>query len=67
MLKWKKKHEKSGFNEKAKQGLNLLMRLKTKIWSMECHLGIHVFFRGEKLGFHPVGCERDEEICDFAP
>ena len=24
------KKEKSGFNEKAKQGLNLLMRLKTK-------------------------------------
>ena len=64
MLKWK--NEKSGFNEKAKQGLNLLMRLKTKIWSMECHLGIHVFFRGEKLGLHPVGCEREEGICDFA-
>ena len=38
------KNEKSGFNEKAKQDLNILMRLKTKIWSMECHLGIHVFF-----------------------
>ena len=55
------KNEKIRFNEKAKQGLNLLMRLKTKIWSMECHLGIHVFFlRGEKLGLHPVGCEREE-------
>ena len=46
------------------------MRLKTKIWSMECHLGIKVFFfffRGEKLGLHPVGCESEEEICDFAP
>ena len=43
-----KKNEKSGFNEKTKQGLNLLMRLKTKIWSMECHLNIHVFFLEEK-------------------
>ena len=32
---------------------------------MECHLGIHVFFRGEKLGLHPVGCEREEEIYVF--
>ena len=61
-----KKEEKSGFNEKAKQSLNLLMRLKTKIWSMEFHLGIHVFLRGEKLGLHPIACEREEEICDFA-
>ena len=65
MLKWQKLE--SGFNEKAEQGLNLLMRLKTKI-CMQCHLGIHVFFfRGEKLGLHPVGCEREEEICDFSP
>ena len=34
---------------------------------MECHLGIHVFFRGEKLGLHPVGCGREEDICDFSP
>ena len=33
---------------------------------MECHLGIHISFRGENLGLNPVGCEREEEICDFA-
>ena len=34
---------------------------------MECHLGRHVFFRGEKLGLHLVGCEKEEDICDFTP
>ena len=59
------KNEKSGFNEKAKQGLSFLMRLKTKIWSMECHLGIHVFLRGEKLGLHLIGCERGRRFVIF--
>ena len=45
----KKKNEKSGFNEKVKQGLDLLMRLKTKVWSMGCHLGTHVFILEEKI------------------
>ena len=36
MLKWKK-IKKSGFNEKAKQGLNLLMRLKTKFGLVKGH------------------------------
>ena len=37
VLKWKKKEEKSGFNEKAKQGLNLLMRLKTRFGLVKGH------------------------------
>ena len=62
------KMRKVDLMRRPNKALNLLMRLNTKIWSMECHLGTHVFFfRGEKLGLHPIGCEREEEICDFSP
>ena len=52
VLKWQKKKKKSEFNEKAKQGLNLFMRLNTKLG----------FVKGHNSHLCILGLERKREM-----